>query len=190
MAGMTTAARAAELGLNVLVLEQTGSVGGSAMVAGGTLLGCGTNDASKRPASRIAPSCASRTLSVWAARAPSTRKSPVSSPRSAAKPWTGWTISGADFGDREPYFGVYQPLNAARNYSGNGGASAFITALSNELDNHIGKNAYIALNTRVEGLLTDENGAVVGAKATAADGSEVEYHALADRHLHRRLRRI
>lgn len=30
---------------------------------------------------------------------------------------------GTDFGDRVPYFGVYQPLNVARNYSGKGGRS-------------------------------------------------------------------
>ena len=39
MAGLATAARAAELGLNVLVVDQAATYGGSANVAGGTLLG-------------------------------------------------------------------------------------------------------------------------------------------------------
>lgn len=176
MAGMTTAARAAELGLNVLVLEQTGSVGGSAMVAGGTLLGCGTKMQEEAGIEDSPELCFADFVRLGGAGTFNEEIAREFSEISGEA--VDWLDDlGADFGDREPYFGVYQPLNVARNYSGNGGASAFITALSNELDNYIGKNAYIALNTRVEGLLTDENGAVVGVKATAADGSEVEYYA-------------
>lgn len=176
MTGMTTAARAAELGLNVLVLEQTGSVGGSAMVAGGTLLGCGTKMQEEAGIEDSPELCFADFVRLGGAGTFNEEIAREFSEISGEA--VDWLDDlGADFGDREPYFGVYQPLNVARNYSGNGGASAFITALSNELDNYIGKNAYIALNTRVEGLLTDENGAVVGVKATAADGSEVEYYA-------------
>lgn len=176
MAGMTTAARAAELGLNVLVLEQTGSVGGSAMVAGGTLLGCGTKMQEEAGIEDSPELCFADFVRLGGAGTFNEEIAREFSEISGEA--VDWLDDlGADFGDREPYFGVYQPLNVARNYSGNGGASAFITALSNELDNYIGKNAYIALNTHVEGLLTDENGAVVGVKAIAADGSEVEYYA-------------
>lgn len=176
MAGMTAATRAAELGLNVLVLEQTGSVGGSAMVAGGTLLGCGTKMQEEAGIEDDPDLCFADFVRLGGAGNFNEEIAREFSEISGeAVDWLDEL--GTDFGDREPYFGVYQPLNVARNYSGNGGASAFITALSNELDNYIGKNAYIALNTRVDELITDESGAVVGVKATAADGSQVEYYA-------------
>ena len=176
MAGMTTAARAAELGLNVLVLEQTGSVGGSAMVAGGTLLGCGTRMQEEAGIEDDPELCFADFVRLGGAGTFNEEIAREFSEISGEA--VDWLDDlGADFGDREPYFGVYQPLNVARNYSGNGGASAFITALSNELDNYIGKNAYIALNTHVDELITDDTGAVVGVKATGADGAQVEYYA-------------
>lgn len=56
---------------------------------------------------------------------------------------------GTDFGDRVPYFGVYQPLNVARNYSGKGGARAFVVSLYAELEKYFSTNAYMMLNTYV-----------------------------------------
>ena len=79
---------------------------------------------------------------------------------------------GTDFGDRVPYFGVYQPLNVARNYSGKGGARAFVVSLYAELEKYFSTNAYMMLNTYVTGLVTNDEGAVIGAKARLADGTE------------------
>lgn len=176
MAGMTTATRAAQLGLNVLVLEQAANVGGSAMVAGGTLLGCGTKMQKEAGIEDDPELCFADFVRLGGAGTFNEEIARVFSEISGES--VDWLDDlGCDFGDREPYFGVYQPLNVARNYSGNGGASAFIAALSKELDNYIGKNAYVSLNTYVEGLLVDENGVVIGCRAKLADGSEVEYTA-------------
>ncbi len=176
MAGMTTATRAAQLGLNVLVLEQAANVGGSAMVAGGTLLGCGTKMQAEAGIEDDPELCFADFVRLGGAGTFNEEIARVFSEISGES--VDWLDGlGCDFGDRKPYFGVYQPLNVARNYSGNGGASAFIAALSKELDNYIGKNAYVSLNTYVEGLLVDESGAVIGCKAKLADGSEVEYTA-------------
>ena len=90
---------------------------------------------------------------------------PANSLKSAAK-------RGTDFGDRVPYFGVYQPLNVARNYSGKGGARAFVVSLYAELEKYFSTNAYMMLNTYVTGLVTNDEGAVIGAKARLADGTE------------------
>lgn len=176
MAGMTTATRAAQLGLNVLVLEQAANVGGSAMVAGGTLLGCGTKMQKEAGIEDDPELCFADFVRLGGAGTFNEEIARVFSEISGES--VDWLDDlGCDFGDRKPYFGVYQPLNVARNYSGNGGASAFIAALSKELDNYIGKNAYVSLNTYVEGLLVDDNGVVIGCKAKLADGSEVEYTA-------------
>ncbi|MBQ8082364.1 MAG: FAD-binding protein, partial [Clostridia bacterium] len=176
MAGIVTATRAAQLGLNVLVLEANASVGGSAMVAGGTLLGAGTRMQAEAGIVDDPALCFADFVRLGGAGTFNEELGREFSAISGAA--VDWLDDlGADFGDRVPYFGVYQPLNLARNYSGNGGAKAFIAALTAELDNYIGKNAYISLNTRVTGLLTDETGAVIGAKAVLADGTEAEFKA-------------
>ena len=176
MAGIVTATRAAELGLNVLVLEANASVGGSAMVAGGTLLGAGTRMQKEAGIEDDPDLCFADFVRLGGAGTFNEELGREFSQISGAA--VDWLDDlGADFGDRKPYFGVYQPLNLARNYSGNGGAKAFVAALTKELDNYIGKNAYIMLNTYVTGLLTDETGAVIGCKAKLADGTEAEFKA-------------
>ena len=176
MGGLVTATRAAELGLNVLVLEANASVGGSAMVAGGTLLGAGTRMQAEAGIVDDPDLCFADFVRLGGAGTFNEELGREFSAISGAA--VDWLDDlGADFGDRKPYFGVYQPLNLARNYSGNGGAKAFVAALTKELDNFIGKNAYIMLNTYVTGLLTDESGAVIGCKAKLADGTEAEFKA-------------
>jgi len=176
MAGLTSAVRAAELGLNVLLLEQQPSVGGSAMVAGGTLLGAGTRMQAEADIADSPELCFADFVRLGGAGTFNEEIAREFSEISGeAVDWLD--DMGADFGDRKPYFGVYQPLNVARNYSGNGGAATFIKTLSEKLDNYLGKNAYLSLNTRVESLLTDGELKVVGVKATLADGTTAEYLA-------------
>lgn len=176
LAGMSTATRAAELGLNVLLLEQNASVGGSAMVAGGTLLGCDTKMQRVKGIQDNPDLCFADFVRLGGAGTFNEELGREFAEISgAAVDWLD--AMGCDFGDREPYFGVYQPLNLARNYSGNGGASAFIKTLDEELSQYVGRNAYISLNTHVQGLTVDENGAVTGCTATLADGSTVTYTA-------------
>ena len=176
LAGLTTAARAAELGLNVLVLEQTGTVGGSGNVAGGTLLGCGTRIQMEAGIEDDPALCFADFVRLGGAgtfnEAIAYEYAEISG---EAVDWLD--DLGCDFGDRVPYYGVYQPLNVARNYSGNGGAIAFVKALYAELEKYLGTNAYVSLNTKVTGLDTNENGAVIGCTATMPDGSTQSFEA-------------
>lgn len=176
MAGLTTAVRAAELGLKVLLLEQMPAVGGSAMVAGGTLLGAGTKMQAEAGIVDSPELCFADFVRLGGAGTFNEEIAREFSRQSGlAVDWLD--EMGTDFGDRKPYFGVYQPLNVERNYSGKGGAAAFITALKGELDQYLGKNAHLALNTKVTSLVTDEEGKVIGVVATQEDGSETKFLA-------------
>lgn len=176
MAGLTTATRAAQLGLNVLVFEQTGAVGGSGMVAGGTLLGNNTKlqaDAGIVDSPELAFADFVRLGGAGNFNEEIAREFTYIS--GAAVDWLDGM--GCDFGDRVPYPGVYQPLNVNRNYSGKGGASAFIKTLTKELDNYIGINAFVSLNSKVSNLLTNDEGTVIGVSVVLADGSQKDFYA-------------
>ena len=176
MAGMTSALRAAELGLNVLLLEQMPSVGGAAVVAGGTVLGAGTRMQAEANITDSPELCFADFVRLGGAgtfNEEIARK--YSEISGEAVDWLD--DLGADFGDRKPYFGVYQPLNVARNYSGNGGAATFIKTLSEKLDAYLGKNAHLSLNTKVESLITDGELKVLGVKVTMPDGTAAEFTA-------------
>lgn len=176
LAGMTATVRGAQLGLNVLVLENNSSIGGSAMVSGGTLLGVNTRMQKEAGIEDDPDLCFADFVRLGGAGTFNEEIAREFTQISGeAVDWLD--DMGADFGDRKPYFGVYQPLNVARNYSGKGGAKAFIAALVNTVQPYIGKNVAFLLNTHVDGLLQDENGAVIGCKATTADGEQVEYNA-------------
>lgn len=176
MAGLTTAARAAELGLNVLIVDQAATYGGSANVAGGTLLGACTRMQAEAGIEDDPNLCFADFVRLGGAGNFNEEIAREFSQISGAA--VDWLDDlGTDFGDRAPYFGVYQPLNVARNYSGKGGARAFVDALYAELEKYFSTNAYMMLNTYVTGLVTDDNGAVIGCKATLSDGTETTFLA-------------
>ena len=171
MAGLATAARAAELGLNVLVVDQAATYGGSANVAGGTLLGAGTRMQKEAGIEDDPDLCFADFVRLGGAGTFNEEIAREFSQISGEA--VDWLDDlGPDFGDRVPYFGVYQPLNVARNYSGKGGARAFVVSLYAELEKYFSTNAYMMLNTYVTGLVTNDEGAVIGAKARLADGTE------------------
>lgn len=175
LAGLSTTVRAAELGLNVLTFEQMPTVGGTAMVAGGTLLGVNTRMQKEAGIEDSPELCFADFVRLGGAgtfNEEIARK--MSEISGEAVDWLD--DMGTDFGKREPYFGVYQPLNVARNYSGNGGAKAFVAPLAEKIKEYEGKNAHLMLNTTVNSLLV-EDGKVVGVKATLQDGTVNEYKA-------------
>ena len=171
MAGLTTAARAAELGLNVLIVDQAATYGGSANVAGGTLLGVGTRMQAEAGIEDDPDLCFADFVRLGGAGTFNEEIAREFAEISGEA--VDWLDDlGADFGDRVPYYGVYQPLNLARNYSGKCGARAFVVALYAELEKYFSTNAYMMLNTYVTGLVTNDEGAVIGATARLADGTE------------------
>ncbi len=176
MAGLTTAARAAQLGLNVLIVDQAATYGGSANVAGGTLLGAGTRMQAEAGIEDDPDLCFADFVRLGGAGNFNEEIAREFAQISGAA--VDWLDDlGTDFGDRAPYFGVYQPLNVARNYSGNGGARAFVDALYAELEKYFSTNAYMMLNTYVTGLVTDDSGAVIGCSATLSDGTGTTFLA-------------
>lgn len=178
MAGLTTAARAAQLGLNVLIVDQAATYGGSANVAGGTLLGAGTRMQAEAGIVDSPELCFADFVRLGGAGTFNEELGREFSEISGEA--VDWLDDlGTDFGDRQPYFGVYQPLNLARNYSGKGGARAFVNSLYAELEKYFSTNAHMMLNTYVTGLVTDENGAVIGCNARLADGTETQLLAAA-----------
>ena len=171
MAGLATAARAAELGLNVLVVDQAATYGGSANVAGGTLLGTCTRMQKEAGIEDDPDLCFADFVRLGGAG--NFNEEIAREFAEISGEAVDWLDDlGTDFGDRVPYFGVYQPLNVARNYSGKGGARAFVVSLYAELEKYFSTNAYMMLNTYVTGLVTNDEGAVIGAKARLADGTE------------------
>ena len=173
MAGLATAARAAELGLNVLVVDQAATYGGSANVAGGTLLGTCTRMQKEAGIEDDPDLCFADFVRLGGAG--NFNEEIAREFAEISGEAVDWLDDlGTDFGDRVPYFGVYQPLNVARNYSGKGGARAFVVSLYAELEKYFSTNAYMMLNTYVTGLVTNDEGAVIGAKARLADGTVID----------------
>ncbi len=183
-AGLAASVRAAQLGANVLVIEQSASVGGSAKLAGGSLVGVNTiiegeNGTSDSPellyedfirlggagnfnealARKFAESCG------------------------AAVDWLD-TFVGVNFGERVPTTGGYIALNVPRVHfavpengdvslsSGKGG-TGFVLALSKKLDEFIAAgNVCLMLDTRVTEVLS-EGGAATGVKCVGPLGEGV-----------------
>ena len=139
MAGLATAARAAELGLNVLVVDQAATYGGSANVAGGTLLGTCTRMQKEAGIEDDPDLCFADFVRLGGAG--NFNEEIAREFAEISGEAVDWLDDlGTDFGDRVPYFGVYQPLNVARNYSGKGGARAFVVSLYAELEKYFGKD--------------------------------------------------
>lgn len=178
MAGLSAAVKAAELGANVILFEQTDHTGGSSLYSSiGFINGAGTQmqaDAGIEDSAELfyedfvrlgGEENLNSSLAMEYAKL-----------SGAAVDWLEQDI-GVDFGDRVPNVGAYEPLNVARVYCPVGGAPAIDAALLAKLESYVeAGTANILYNTLVTELIT-EDGAVVGVKATGEDGTEREYMA-------------
>ena len=183
-AGLAASVRAAELGGNVLLIEQSATVGGSAKVAGGSLVGVNTiieseNGLSDSP--ELLHEDFVRLGGEGNFNEELSRKFAESC--GAAVDWLD-TFVGVNFGDRVPTTGGYIALNVPRVHfavpesgdveksSGQGG-TGYIFALSKKLDEYRETgNACLMLDSRVSEVLS-ENGAVTGVKVTTPFGEEI-----------------
>ena len=105
MAGLTTAARAAELGLNVLIVDQAATYGGSANVAGGTLLGVNTRMQAEAGIEDDPDLCFADFVRLGGAGTFNEEIAREFAEISGEA--VDWLDDlGADFGDRVPYYGV------------------------------------------------------------------------------------
>lgn len=181
IAGLSASVRAAELGANVLVLEQSATVGGSGKLAGGSLVGVNTL---QQKENGIEDSV-ELLLEDFATLGGEGNNNPVLAKAFAercgeAVDWLD-TYVGVDFGTRVPTTGGYIPLNVNRVHyavpengdvslsSGQGG-SGYVKALSEKLNEAVENgNACLMLNTRVTEVLS-EDGVVTGVKAVNSFG--------------------
>ena len=187
MAGLTAAVRASELGANVLVFEQMPKVGGSAAVAGGSIVGAETiieKEAGIEDSVDLLYADFPRLGGEGNFNPEVARK--FAERAGTAVDWLD-TYVGVNFGERSPTYGSYEPLNVNRVHfavpadgdvsrsSGKGG-SGFIMALMNKLDGFIDAGtACLLLETQVTDILI-EDGAIVGVVASV-NGESREFRA-------------
>ena len=187
MSGLTAAVRASELGANVLVFEQMAKVGGSAAVAGGSIVGAETiieKEAGIEDSIDLLYADFGRLGGEGNYNPEVARK--FAERAGTAVDWLD-TYVGVNFGERSPTYGSYEPLNVNRVHfavpadgdvsrsSGKGG-SGFIMALMNKLDGFIDAGtACLLLETQVTDILI-EDGAIVGVVASV-NGESREFRA-------------
>ncbi len=176
LAGLSAAVRASELGANVLVFEQMPRVGGSAAVAGGSIVGAGTKiekEAGIEDSVELLYADFGRLGGEGNYNPEVAMKFAERS--GSAVDWLDEFV-GVNFGERQPTYGSYEPLNVNRVHyavpedgdvsrsSGKGG-SGFISALMTKLDGYIASGtACLLLNTPVTDIII-EDGVITGVTA-------------------------
>ena len=176
LAGLSAAVRASELGANVLVFEQMPRVGGSAAVAGGSIVGAGTKiekEAGIEDSVELLYADFGRLGGEGNYNPEVAMKFAERS--GSAVDWLDEFV-GVNFGERQPTYGSYEPLNVNRVHyavpedgdvsrsSGKGG-SGFISALMAKLDSYIASGtACLLLNTPVTDIII-EDGVITGVTA-------------------------
>lgn len=176
LAGLSAAVRASELGANVLVFEQMPRVGGSAAVAGGSIVGAGTKiekEAGIEDSVELLYADFGRLGGEGNYNPEVAMKFAERS--GSAVDWLDEFV-GVNFGERQPTYGSYEPLNVNRVHyavpedgdvsrsSGKGG-SGFISALMAKLDGYIASGtACLLLNTPVTDIII-EDGVITGVTA-------------------------
>ena len=176
MAGLSSAVRASQLGANVLVFEQMPRIGGSAAVAGGSIVGAETiieKEAGIEDSIDLLYADFGRLGGEGNYNPEVARK--FAERAGTAVDWLD-TFVGVNFGDRQPTYGSYEPLNVNRVHfavpedgdvsksTGRGG-SGFISALKAKLDEYIAVgNACLLLESPVTDIVI-EDGTITGVVA-------------------------
>ena len=176
MAGLSSAVRASQLGANVLVFEQMPRIGGSAAVAGGSIVGAETiieKEAGIEDSIDLLYADFGRLGGEGNYNPEVARK--FAERAGTAVDWLD-TFVGVNFGERKPTYGSYEPLNVNRVHfavpedgdvsksTGRGG-SGFISALKAKLDEYIAAgNACLLLESPVTDIVI-EDGTITGVVA-------------------------
>ncbi len=168
MAGLVASVRAAELGANVLVLEQNYRVGGSANTAGGSISGAGYK-IQKAAGIEDSPELFYQDFVNLGGgeQYMNTEIAKVHSERSgAAIDWLQEDV-GVEFSDKV-YSGSYLTMDINRvTYTAggpsSGGGSYFVKGLSDKLQNYIDAGTVqLCLDTLVTDVVLNDNGDVTG----------------------------
>lgn len=161
MSGITAAIKAADLGANVILFEKNAQIGGSALVAGGTLSGAGTQ-MQKDAGIEDSPEKFIEDIQKLGGGTNNPELTKYHAEHSAAAV-DEMDALGVDFGDRIPTQpSTYMAMDTPRESRMKGGAKAVVEAYRPQLEKHI-ENGKIALllNTPVTDIVIEDN-AVVG----------------------------
>lgn len=178
-AGMNAALSAAEAGANVVVLEKTGKRGGAANVGGATLSGAGTKMQAEANVvdspELLYQDFVDKNANIGGNANFNEELARFYAEHSGEA--VDWLDSlGADLGDRIPKNpSLYEPMNVPRQYGGD--MKSYLKVVGDLLDAQVeaGKVAILYYTEATELIM--EGAAVTGVKATAQDGSEVEFLA-------------
>lgn len=176
MSGLSAAVRASQLGANVLVFEQMARIGGSAAVAGGSIVGAETiieKEAGIEDSIDLLYADFPRLGGEGNFNPEVARK--FAERAGTAVDWLD-TFVGVNFGERMPTYGSYEPLNVNRVHfavpengdvsasSGKGG-TGFVSALKAKLDEYIAAGtACLLMETKVTDIVI-EDGVITGVVA-------------------------
>ena len=176
LSGLTTTARAGQLGLNVLLIEKTNATGGSSNISGGSLVGVNTHVQQAAGIEDNVDILISDFIRIGGAGTFNEELARVFGENSgAAVDWISESI-GVPM-NPEVQDGAYTPMSVLRvhyNEANKGKQySDFLTAFINDHP----ENIYVMLDTEVTDIVLDDAGKVIGVEARTADGEEVTYTA-------------
>ena len=168
MAGISAALDCAANGLNVILLEKEGILGGSSIRCDGMLLAGGTSMQAENGIEDSAEAFYQEMLELHTEEYIVPENLKVYTYESANA--FDWMV---DQGVEFEYIWA-DHLQTPRSHAAVGGGAGMMSVLIGNLEKY--ENVTIYKNTRATKLLTEE-GAVVGVIAAAKDGSAVEFHA-------------
>lgn len=176
-AGLAAANTALEAGADVLVLEKAGVTGGSTVRSGGKILGAGTPWQTKQGFTDT-PDMMYEYLMGFDRDGIMSEELVRAFCDASAENIQWLEDRGVQLQDVEPIHSALTPWRV-HNVQGGGGQTSghgghFTAPLTNLYEEKGGRILY---NCTANALITDEKGAVVGVKATAADGSVVTVNA-------------
>ena len=177
LAGMVSAVRAAQEGVSVILIERSGVLGGEARYAMGWISGAGTN-IQESMGIEDSPELFYEDIVGFAdgeenLNVPTAKYYTENS--GAAIDWL--QENGVAFKE-ELNPGIYDPMSVLRVAWGERMGQSLVAGMQEKLDAYTGDGQVeVLLNTSVNELLTDENGAVTGVKASDGNNHEITVHA-------------
>ena len=166
VAGLTAAVRTAEMGHTAILIEQSSDTGGSSKMAGGAISGAVTK---LQEAQGIKDSYEwmYKDIIDIAGGIQNVYPDLVWTHVQRSGEMIDWMVDflGVKFKD-EITTGVYTPLNALRCYSTESGGVEYANALREKVDDYSDQGLItLYLNTKVDGLVEDDDGNVTGVTA-------------------------
>ncbi|MGI6151035.1 MAG: FAD-dependent oxidoreductase [Christensenellales bacterium] len=161
LAGLVSAYQSARLGASVILLEQSGAVGGSVRYAGGYVSGAGTKLQAAAGLEDSPELAYQDMINIGGAGNFSPELAWMHVQR--AGEMVDWIVDDLGIKLGEPGFGAYTPTNVPRVYQTETGGMEYADALSKKIDECIANGSVtLLLNTKAEELTNDETGAVNG----------------------------